>query len=49
VDENWKDGKLGSATVRSLLGNPCRLRCGNVTRDVKIPKGGTFQWDGKTQ
>jgi alpha-L-fucosidase 2 len=45
VDANWKDGKLVSATVRSLLGNPCRLRYGNVTRDVKIPKGGTFQWD----
>ncbi len=49
VDENWKDGKLVSATVRSLLGNPCRLRYGDVTREVKIPKGGTFQWDGKTQ
>jgi alpha-L-fucosidase 2 len=47
VDANWKDGKLVSATVRSLLGNPCRLRYGNVTREVKIPKGGTFQWDGK--
>jgi alpha-L-fucosidase 2 len=49
VDENWKDGKLVSATVRSLLGNPCHLRYGNVTREVKIPKGGTFQWYGKTQ
>ena len=49
VDENWKDGKLVSATVHSLLGNPCRLRCGDVTREVKIQKGGTFQWDGKTQ
>jgi alpha-L-fucosidase 2 len=49
VDENWKDGKLVSATVRSLLGNPCRLRCGDVTREVNIPKGGTFQWDGKAE
>ncbi len=49
VSADWKDGKLVSATVRSLLGNPCRLRCGNVTRDVKIPKGGTFEWDGKAQ
>jgi alpha-L-fucosidase 2 len=48
VDANWKDGKLVSATVRSLLGNPCRLRYGNVTREVKIPKGGTFQWNGKS-
>jgi alpha-L-fucosidase 2 len=48
VDANWKDGKLVSATVRSLLGNPCRLRYGNVTREVKIPKGGTFQWNGQS-
>jgi alpha-L-fucosidase 2 len=47
VDANWKNGKLVSATVRSLLGNPCRLRYGNVTREVKIPKGSTFQWDGQ--
>ena len=49
VSAEWKDGKLVSATVRSLLGNPCRLRYGDVTREVKIPKGGTFQWDGVTQ
>jgi alpha-L-fucosidase 2 len=48
ADANWKDGKLISATVRSLLGNPCHLRYGDVTREVKIPKGGTFQWDGKS-
>ena len=48
VDADWKDGKLVSATVRSLLGNPCRLRSGDVTREVKIQKGGTFQWDGQS-
>jgi alpha-L-fucosidase 2 len=48
VSAGWKDGKLVSATVRSLLGNPCRLHYGNVTHEVKIPKGGTFQWDGKS-
>ena len=47
VDEKWKDGKLVSATVRSMLGNPCRLRYGNVIREVKISKSGTFQWDGQ--
>ena len=47
ISANWKDGKLVSATVRSLLGNPCRLRYGNVTREVRISKGGTFQWDGQ--
>jgi alpha-L-fucosidase 2 len=48
VDLAWKDGKLVSATVYSLLGNPCRLRSGDVTRDVKIKKGKTFQWDGQS-
>jgi alpha-L-fucosidase 2 len=46
VDITWKDGRLVSATVHSLLGHPCRLRYGDVTRDVKIKKGKTFQWDG---
>ncbi len=46
VDIAWKNGQLVSATVHSLLGNPCRLRHGDVTRDVKIKKGKTFQWDG---
>ena len=49
VDVDWKDGKLVSTMVHSLLGNPCRLRYGNVTRDVKIKKGKTFQWDGQTK
>jgi alpha-L-fucosidase 2 len=49
VDITWKDGKLVSATIHSLLGNPCRLRYGDVTRDVKIKKGKTFQWDGLTR
>jgi alpha-L-fucosidase 2 len=48
VDMDWTDGKLISATLHSLLGNPCRLRYGDVTRDVKIKKGKTFQWNGQS-
>jgi alpha-L-fucosidase 2 len=48
VDITWKNGRLVSATVHSLLGNPCRLRYGDTTRDVKIKKGKTFQWNGKS-
>jgi alpha-L-fucosidase 2 len=43
VDENWKDGKLVSTTIQSLAGNPCKVRYGNLTREVKIEKGATLQ------
>ena len=48
VDIAWQDGKLAAATVRSLAGNPCRLRYGNETRMLpKTRKGQVFQWDGR--
>jgi alpha-L-fucosidase 2 len=47
ISEEWKNGRLVRATIRSLNGEPCRLRYGNVTREVKIPKGKVFEWDGK--
>ena len=46
VDIKWKNGKLVSATIRSLAGNPCQLRYGNVTREVKIKKGAALSLDG---
>jgi len=49
VDIEWKNGKLISATIHSLAGNPCNLRYGDET--LKIPKtwkGEVFEWDGKT-
>jgi alpha-L-fucosidase 2 len=48
IDIEWKDGKLTSATVRSLLGNPARLRYGSATREVKLVKGESFRWDGRS-
>jgi len=46
VGMEWKGGKLVSATIRSLNGEPCRLRYGNAVRELTLRKGGTFEWDG---
>jgi alpha-L-fucosidase 2 len=47
VDVEWADGRLRTATVRSLLGAPCRLRCGDVTLTAYLAKDRTLQWDGR--
>jgi alpha-L-fucosidase 2 len=39
VDIAWHDGKLESATVKSLSDNPCRIRYCDKVRDVEIKKG----------
>lgn len=46
VDIAWKEGRLTSATVRSLAGNPGRLRYGAVTKELKLKSGTAFRWDG---
>jgi alpha-L-fucosidase 2 len=46
IDMQWKNGRLVSADIRSLAGNPCRLRYGGATREVNIKQGDTFRWDG---
>ena len=45
VDVEWKNGKLVSAAIQSLAGNSCRLRCGGMTREIKIKKGATLRLD----
>lgn len=47
VDIAWKDGKLTSATVRSLAGNLCRLRYGEVTHEQSIKAGEVLLWKGR--
>jgi alpha-L-fucosidase 2 len=47
VDITWKDGKLTEATIRSLKGGSTQLRCGSVTRQVKLARGKTYRWNGQ--
>ena len=47
VDLAWQGGKLTTATIHSLNGNLCRLRCGQVTRTATIAQGGSWTWDGR--
>ncbi len=47
VDISWKDGKLTSASIRSLNGNPCRLRYGSATKEIKAKMNQEILWDGK--
>jgi alpha-L-fucosidase 2 len=45
VDATWKDGELAEAVIRSLAGNPCRLRYGSQTLELKLAKYETFRWN----
>jgi alpha-L-fucosidase 2 len=49
VDMEWKKGKLISAMIHSLAGNPCKVRYGELTRDLTGKKGATLQLNGKLQ
>ncbi|MGD1088288.1 MAG: glycoside hydrolase family 95 protein [Verrucomicrobiota bacterium] len=49
VDIAWKNGKLVSAAIHSTAGNPCRLRDGDVIREIKIEKGATVRLNGDLQ
>lgn len=39
VDQEWKQGKLVSATLRSLSGTTCNVRYGKETRTITLAKG----------
>ena len=46
VDIAWKDGKLVTARVKSLLGNPGLLRYGEITKNFSLKAGESLTWDG---
>lgn len=39
VSASWKEGRLASARIKSLLGNPCRVRFGDTVREFKTERG----------
>ncbi len=47
VDIHWKDGQLTDATIRSLNGNPLRLRYAAETRVKELAKGDSLTWNGR--
>ena len=49
VDIEWREGKLVSATIRSLLGNPVLLRHANHAMQLNLMRGETFICDGTLQ
>lgn len=47
VDIAWKNSRLTEATIRSLNGEPIKLRYGNQNLTKTITKGESFVWNGK--
>jgi alpha-L-fucosidase 2 len=45
VDMAWQNGRLATATIQSLAGNPCKVRCGDKTADLKLDKGARCRLD----
>ncbi|HUT11734.1 MAG TPA: glycoside hydrolase family 95 protein [Thermoguttaceae bacterium] len=47
VDIDWQDGQLTKATIRSLNGNPLKVRYGTDTREIHLAKGDSFTWSSE--
>lgn len=49
VDIAWKHGELTRAKIRSLNGNPLRIRYETVTRTMNLGQGENVTWTGTTE
>jgi hypothetical protein len=49
VDIAWQNGKLESARIRSLRGNPALLRYGDSTQEITTVKDATYRIGEKLQ
>ena len=49
IDLAWKGGKLQQATLRAKNGGTCKVRCGQLVREVKLAAGETQALDGALQ
>ena len=47
VDIAWQDGKLTTATIRSVTGTACTLRYGDKMKPVQLKTGGSVEWRGE--
>jgi alpha-L-fucosidase 2 len=47
VDLSWREGKLSSVTIHSLLGNPCNVRYGNKEAVLTLKPGATQTFNDK--
>ena len=42
VDLQWQDGRLREATIRSRVGGPCRVRCGDKSVEFRTEAGESY-------
>jgi alpha-L-fucosidase 2 len=49
VDLAWKDGKLAEAVIKSLRGNPAKVRYGAKVVEVKTEEGKSYRLNGELE
>jgi alpha-L-fucosidase 2 len=47
VSLDWKAGKLVTAALKSITGNPVTLRYGDASHALRLKPGQTFIWNGR--